>query len=70
MIGNMLPTEATDNALDLFEKRMLIVTFGVGFCRKVGPVYSPNGPTLEFEVADTEIFLLVCQKFSYKSNAR
>ena len=51
MIGNMLPTEATHSSLDLFEKPALLVNFDGSFCQKVGPVYSPNGPMLEFEVA-------------------
>ena len=58
MIGNMLPTEATHSSLDLFEKPALLVTFDGSFCQKVGPVYSPNGPMLEFEVAgDRNIFI-------------
>ena len=51
MIGNMSPTEATDISLDLFEKPALLVTFDGNFCQKVLPVYSPNGPMLEFVVA-------------------
>ena len=51
MIGNILPTEATHSSLDLFEKPALLETFDGSFCQKVGPVYSPNGPMLEFEVA-------------------
>ena len=51
MIGNMLSTEATHSSLDLFEKPALLATFDGSFCQKVGPVYSPNGPMLEFEVA-------------------
>ena len=47
----MLPTEATHSSMDLFEKPALLVTFDGSFCQKVGPVYSPNGPMLEFEVA-------------------
>ena len=47
----MLPTEATHSSLDLFEKTALLVTFDGSFCQKVWPVYSPNGPMLEFEVA-------------------
>ena len=35
----------------LIEKPALLVTFVGGFCQKVGPVYSPNAPMLEFEVA-------------------
>ena len=47
----MLPAEATHSSLDLFEKPALLVTFDGSFCQKFGPVYSPNGPMLEFEVA-------------------
>ena len=50
MIANWLPSEATHSSLDLFEKPSLLVTFD-GFCQKLGPVYSPNEPMLEFEVA-------------------
>ena len=51
MIANLLPTEATHSSLDLFEKPSLLVTFDGSFCQKLGPIYSPNGPMLEFEVA-------------------
>ena len=47
----MLPTEATHSSLDLFEKPALFLNFDGDFCQKVGPVYSPNGPMLKFEVA-------------------
>ena len=46
----MLPSEATHSSLDLFEKPPLLITFNDSFCQKIGPVYSPNGPMLEFEV--------------------
>ena len=51
MIANLLPSEATHSSLDLFEKFSLLVTFDGSFCQKLDPVYSPNGPMLEFEVA-------------------
>ena len=51
MIANFLPSEATHSSLDLFEKPSVLVTFDGSFCQKLGPVYSPNGPMLEFEVA-------------------
>ena len=51
MIGNMLTTEAIHSSLDLFQKPALLETFDGSFCQKVGPVYIPNGPMLEFEVA-------------------
>ena len=50
MIGNMLSSEATHSSLDLFDKPPLLITFDDSFCQKIGPVYSPNGPMLEFEV--------------------
>ena len=45
MIGNMLPTEATNSSLNLLEKPALLVTFDGSFCQKVWPAYSPNRPT-------------------------
>ena len=77
MIGNMLPTEATHSSFDLFEKPALLVTFDGSFCQKVGPVYSPNGPMLEFEVAGDrnnfidlqKIFLVIKWKIVQASEA-
>ena len=51
MIANLLPAEATHSSLDLFKKSALLVTFDGSVCQKLGPVYSPNGPMLEFEVS-------------------
>ena len=70
MIGNMLPTEATHSSLDLFEKPALLVTFDDSFCQKVGPVYSPNGPMREFEVAGDKNNFIDLQKIFLESNAR
>ena len=50
MIANLLPNEATHSSLDLFEKQPLLTTFENAFDQKIGPVYSPNGPMLEFEI--------------------
>jgi hypothetical protein len=50
MITNLLPNEATHSSLDLFERPSLLVAFNGAFEQKIGPVYSPNGPTLEFKV--------------------
>ena len=69
MTANLSPTEATHSSLDLFEKPSLLVTFDGSFCQKLGPVYSPNGPMLEFEVAGDrnnfidlqKIFLVKCK---------
>ena len=50
MIANLLPNEATHSSLDLFEKQLLLITFENAFDQKIGPVYSHNGPMLEFEI--------------------
>ena len=50
MIANLLPNEAIHSSLDLFEKQLLLITFENAFDQKIGPVYSPNGPMLEFEI--------------------
>ena len=63
MIGNILPTEATHTLLDLFETPALPLTFDGIICQKVGPVYSPNGLMLEFEVSgDRNNFIYLPQK--------
>ena len=62
MIVNLLPSEATHSSLDLFEKPSLLVTFDGSFCQKLGPVYIPNGPMLEFEVAGDKNNFIDLQK--------
>ena len=46
----VIPSKATHSYLDLFEKPPLLVTFDQSFKQKTGPVYSPSGSSLEFEV--------------------
>ena len=50
MLPNVLPVEASHSSLDIFERPPLLITFDTSFEQKIGPVYAPNGPTLEFEV--------------------
>ena len=54
----MIPNEATLSSLDVFEKQSRLITFENAFNQKIGPVYSPNGPMLEFEITgDRNIFV-------------
>ena len=46
----VIPSKATHNSLDLFEKPPLLVTFDQPFEQKTGPLYSPSESPLEFEV--------------------
>ena len=46
----MLPNEATHSSLYFFEKQPLLITFENAFDQKIGPVCSPNGAMLEFEI--------------------
>ena len=46
----VIPSEATHSSLDSFEKPPLLVTFDQSFEQKTGPLYSPSGSPLEFEV--------------------
>ena len=69
MIANLLPLEATHSSLDLFEKPPLLVTFDSAFEQKIGPSYSPTGPTLEFEVIGDRNNFIDLQKYAWKSNA-
>ena len=76
MVANLLPNEATHSSLDLFEKPALLVTFDGSFCQKLGPVYSPDAPMLEFEKFFCESMKLLRspvtfqKKFFWKSNAK
>ena len=49
MNTNLLPAEATHTSLDVFEKQPVLTTYDIAFTQ-VGPSYSQDGPTLEFEV--------------------
>lgn len=58
MISNLLPSEATHSSLDLFQKPSMLVTFDNAFEQRIGPVYSSDGPTLEFKlVGDRNNFI-------------
>ena len=46
----VIPSEATHSSWDLFEKPPLLVTFDHSFEQNTGPLYSPSGSSLEFEV--------------------
>ena len=50
MITNLLSAEATHTTLDLIENPPLLNTFDNDFTQKIGPLYSPDGPILEFEI--------------------
>ena len=62
MIANLLPSEATQTTLDVFEKTPLLVTFGNACTQKCGPSFSPDGPVLEFEVLDDRKNFIDLQK--------
>ena len=46
----VIPFEAAHSSTDLFEKPALLVTFEQSFDQKTGPLHSPSGSSLEFEV--------------------
>ena len=77
MTDNLLPSGATHSSLHSFEKPSLLVNFDGSFWQKFGPIYSPNGPILEFEVAGDrnnffdlkKIFLEVKSKIVQSSEA-
>ncbi|XP_075241774.1 uncharacterized protein F54H12.2-like [Convolutriloba macropyga] len=66
----MLPAEASHSSLDLFEKPALLVTFDGSFCQKLGLVYSPNGPMLEFEVAGDRNNFIDLQKIFLETKCK
>ena len=63
MLPNILPLEASHSSLDIFEQSPVLSTFDSSFEQKIGPIYSPNGPTLEFEVVGDRNNFLDLQKF-------
>ena len=65
----MLPSEATHSSLHLFEKPSLLVAFDGSFCQKLGPIYSPNGPMLEFEFAGDRNNFIDLQNFLVRQSA-
>ena len=70
MIANLLPTEATHISLYRFEKPSLLVLFDGSFCQNFGPVYSPNGPMLEFEVAGDRNHFIDLQKIFLEAKCK
>ena len=70
MISKLLPNNATHSSLNLFEKPALLVTFDGSFCQKMVPVYSHDGPMLEFEVIGDRNNFIDIQKIFSKSNAK
>jgi len=62
MLSNILPVEAAHSSLDLFERQPLLITFDTSFQQKVGPVYAPNGPSLEFVVVGDRTNFIDLQK--------
>ena len=63
MLPNNLPLKASHSSLDIFEQSPVLITFDSSFEHKIGPIYSPNGPTLEFEVVGDRNNFLDLQKF-------
>ena len=70
MIANLLQSEATHSSLDLFEKPSILVTFDGNFCQKLGPVYRPDRPILEFEVAGDRNNFIDFQKIFLEVNCK
>ena len=50
MLPNVLPLEASHSSLDIFKRSPALITLESILYKKLGPIESTNGPTLEFEV--------------------
>ena len=66
----VIPSEATHSSLDLFEKPPLLVTFDQSFEQKTGPLYSPSGSSLEFEVVGDRNNFIDLQKIYLEIKCR
>ena len=62
MLPNILPLEASHSSRENTERSPNLITFDSSFEQKIGPIYSPNGPTLEFEVVGDRNNFLDLQK--------
>ena len=51
VICDFILTEAIHSSLNLSEKSSRLVTFDGSYCRKLFPLYNPNGSMLESDVA-------------------
>ena len=58
----VIPSEATHCSLDLFDKPPLLVTFDQSIEQRTGPIYSPSGSLLEFEVVSDRNNFIDLQK--------
>ena len=70
MLPNNLPFETNHSSLDLFEKPPLLVTFDTSFEQKIGPLYAPNRPTLEFELVGNRTNFIDLQNIYLKVKCR
>ena len=66
----VIPSEATHSSLDLFEKPPLLVKFDQSFEQKTGPLYSPSGSSLEFEVVGDRNNFIDLQKIYLEIKCR
>ena len=66
----VIPSEATHSSLDIFEKPPLLVTFDQSFEQKSGPLYSPSGSSLEFEVVGDRNNFIDLQKIYLEIKCR
>ena len=66
----VIPSKATHSSLDLFEKPPLLVTFDQSFEQKTGPIYSPSGSSLEFEVVGDRNNFIDLQKIYLEVKCR
>ena len=73
MLPNVLPLEASLSSMDIFERSPVLITFDTfdsSFEQKIGPIHSPNGPTLAFEVVGDRNNFLELQKISMEMKCK
>ena len=66
----VIPSEANHSSLDLIEKPPLLITFDQSFEQKTGPLYSPSGSALEFEVVGDRNNFIDLQKIYLQIKCR
>ena len=63
MLPNVLLLKASHGSLEIFEGSPVLIYFGSAVEDKIGPIFSPNGPTFAFEVVCDRNNLLDLQIF-------
>ena len=70
IFSKFLPFEASNTPLDIFERSRFLIAFDPSIDQKIGFLFSPNGPTLEFEVVGDGTNFIDLRDFYFQVNCK